>query len=146
MTLRGHVRNGRVEFDEPTVLPEGAQVQVSSLVHASEASDLSIQATGDRESSVELERRFRQLVREWKEATLFTSSGSEMLLHPAYQRIIGLGKEAIPLLVAQLRSEPDHWFWALKSITGEVPVATCDRGNVKRMADAWLNWAQQRGY
>ncbi len=29
MVYRGHVKNGRVELDEPAPLPEGAQVEVS---------------------------------------------------------------------------------------------------------------------
>ena len=44
------------------------------------------------------------------------------------------------------RREPDHWFWGLKAITGEDPVALADRGKVGRMAQAWLDWAKKRGY
>ena len=73
------------------------------------------------------------------------SSGTEMLLHPAYQRIIGLGKDAVKLIVAELRREPDHWFWALKAITGEDPVVAADHGKIDRMTAAWLKWAAQRG-
>jgi len=151
MTYRGHVRNGQVVLDAPAIFPEGAEVQVSSLVEGSEsASDLVAPTMGptnaEREPSADVVRRFHQLAVEWKEATLLTSSGTEMLLHPAYQRIIGMGMQAVPLILAELRREPDHWFWALKSITGEDPVANGDRGKLVRMADAWLNWAQQRGY
>lgn len=28
MTIKGHVRDGRIELDEPTALPEGAQVTI----------------------------------------------------------------------------------------------------------------------
>ena len=31
MTVKGHVRNGRIELDEPTPLSEGMQVQVIFL-------------------------------------------------------------------------------------------------------------------
>ncbi len=93
-----------------------------------------------------VEGRFHQLVGEWKEATALTSSGTELVLHPAYQQIIGMGKEVIPLIVAEFRREPDHWFWALKAITGEDPVAESDRGKVARMTDAWLDWAAQGGF
>jgi hypothetical protein len=151
MTIRGHVRNGRVVLDEPATLPEGAEVEVSSLDPADEADDFLVASTSrtfaaDRKPSAELERRFRQLVDDWKQATLLISSGTELLLHRAYQQIIGLGRRAVPLLLAELRREPDHWFWALTAITGENPVADADRGNLARMADAWRNWAQQRGY
>lgn len=90
--------------------------------------------------------RFRELVRQWKEATAYLSSITDMSMHPAYQQIIGMGEAAVPLLFEELRREPDHWFWALKSITGEDPVAPDDRGKLDRMTHAWLEWAQAHGY
>jgi hypothetical protein len=42
--------------------------------------------------------------------------------HPAYQRIIEMGQPVMPLIFRELEREPDHWFWALQSITGENPV------------------------
>ena len=91
-------------------------------------------------------QRFQALVRQWKEATLLLSSITDMAMHPAYQQIIGMGPSVLPLLFAELRREPDHWFWALKAITGQDPVPPADRGNVRRMADAWLKWAASQGY
>jgi hypothetical protein len=90
--------------------------------------------------------RFRELVRQWKEATAFTSSGTEIALHPAYQQIIGMGKDAVPLILDELQGEEDHWFWALRSITGEDPVAPSERGNLPKMTAAWLAWARSNGY
>lgn len=92
------------------------------------------------------EERFRDLVRQWKTAIEFSSSTTEMVMHPAYQQIIGMGKDALPLLFAELRRKPDHWFWALKAITGADPVPPADRGKIHRMAQAWLAWAEQQGY
>ena len=144
MTFRGHIHNGHVVLDEPATLAEGVEVQVSP-VHG--GGSPASQATGpsNQEAELSIERRFHQLAAEWKAATAFTSSGSEILLHPAYQRIIGMGKEAVKLIVAELRREPDHWFWALKAITGDDPVAAGDRGKIDRMTASWLNWAEQRG-
>jgi hypothetical protein len=93
-----------------------------------------------------VEHRFREAVREWKAATQFTSSTTELVLHPAYQQIIGMGRDVLPLLFSELRTNPDHWFWALKSITGEDPVAPADRGKLRSMALAWLDWAGRHGY
>ena len=67
-------------------------------------------------------------------------------MHPAYQQIIGMGTDAIPFIVEELRQTPDQWFWALKAITGEDPVDPADRGRVRRMADAWLELAKEHGY
>src|SRR3989442_287236 len=86
-----------------------------------------------RSPDAELVRRFRDLVRAWKEAKVFTSSGTDIALQPAYQQIIGIGKDALPLIFDELRREEDHWFWALKAITGEDPVPPGDRGNLPKM-------------
>lgn len=93
-----------------------------------------------------LEDRFRELVCQWKEATEFTSSSTEMVMHPAYQQISGMGPAALPLLIVELRRDPDHWFAALKSISGDDPVPAQDRGKVQRMTEAWLAWGEKRGY
>lgn len=66
-------------------------------------------------------------------------------MHPAYQEIIGMGERAIPLLLGELRREPDDWFWALHAITGVNPVPEASRGNVQAMADAWVEWGLQNG-
>lgn len=144
MTFRGHIHNGQVVFDESAPLAEGATVQVSLL--ETEVAPAP-RARGHQVNGAELsiEANFRQLVAEWKAATALTSSGTEILLHPAYQRIIGMGKDAVKFIIDELRREPDHWFWALQAITGEDPVADGDQGKIDRMTSSWLNWAQQRG-
>ena len=62
-------------------------------------------------------------------------------MHPAYQHVIGMGSLALPFILAELEREPDHWFWALKAITGEDPVAEEQRGDVLGMTKTWLEWA-----
>lgn len=72
-----------------------------------------------------------------------------MSMAPAYQRIIGMGDPAVPLILAQLKSEgddPDHWFWALTAITGANPVKAEDKGDMVKMAAAWFKWATAEGY
>jgi hypothetical protein len=64
-------------------------------------------------------------------------------MHPAYQQIIGMGVDALPLILRELEREPDHWFWALEAITGENPVPPTDRGRLNEMARAWLRWASE---
>jgi hypothetical protein len=89
---------------------------------------------------------FQELARVWKEATLYSSSTTELASHPAYKEIIGLGIDALPHIFAQLRKQPDHWFAALQAITGEDPVSEPDRGRIDRMTAAWLKWANEHGY
>lgn len=66
-------------------------------------------------------------------------------MHPDYQAIIGMGPEALPMIVEDLRDNSGHWYWALKAISNEDPVPPSDRGSIKRMKIAWLRWAEQRG-
>lgn len=91
--------------------------------------------------------QFSRLAKKWLEERGVSSSTSEIALCPSYQRIIAMGEVAIPLILAKLKSEgdkPDMWFWALKVISNEDPVADSDRGNWKAMARAWLLWGQER--
>ncbi len=89
--------------------------------------------------------RFRELVRTWKADVSPLSSTTEMAMHPAYQQIIGLGREAVPMLLRELEIEPDHWFWALKAITSVDPVEPARRGRLEDMAKAWLRWGREQG-
>ena len=91
--------------------------------------------------------RFNSLVAKWQEERGVLSSITEIAMCPSYQRIIAMGKDAIPLILARLESEGDEprmWFWALKVISGEDPVTDSDRGNFKAMATAWLRWDRER--
>src|SRR5262249_25632314 len=93
-----------------------------------------------------IEQRFRQLVEAWQSDCPPSSRIADMVMHPAYQQIIGLGPAAIPLLLKELENNLDHWFWALIAITGANPVPPESRGKFKEMAEAWLEWGRKYGY
>jgi len=90
--------------------------------------------------------RFCDLKDEWERDTAILSSITEIAMHPAYQQIIGLGPVAVPLILYEMSKRPNHWFWALKSITGENPVPPSARGNIQEMTNAWLNWGREQRY
>ncbi|KKK95209.1 hypothetical protein LCGC14_2675090, partial [marine sediment metagenome] len=62
-----------------------------------------------------MDERFQELVSRWSEDTLCMSSIGDMVTHPAYLEIIGMGRAAVPLLLLELEKEPGHWFAALSS-------------------------------
>lgn len=93
----------------------------------------------------ELKRLFDRYADDWKTQTAHVSVLSRRVLHSSYQRIIGLGQEALPLILHQLSSQPDHWFWALQSISGEDPVRPEDIGKFDAMRNAWIIWGRDRG-
>lgn len=90
--------------------------------------------------------RFKRLKTEWEAETAHFSSITKIAMHPAYQQIIGMGQLAIPLIFSAMGKKPDHWFWALRSITGEDPVLPEHRGRLKQMTDDWLKWGREQGY
>ncbi len=94
----------------------------------------------------ELEAIFNDLVRQWLTETRGISSINQMSMHPAYQQIIGMGKDIIPLLLREVERKSGHWFWALKSIIREDPVPQEKRGKTKEMRKAWLEWGKSKGY
>ncbi|MHC5824234.1 MAG: hypothetical protein ACYT04_52460, partial [Nostoc sp.] len=94
----------------------------------------------------EIKDTFMKLANQWRSETKHMSLMSDMILHTAYQQIIGMGTNAVPLILEELSREPEHWFWALRSITGANPIKPEDRGRVKKMAEAWLDWGRQHGY
>jgi len=94
----------------------------------------------------QLETTFRSLADCWRRETAVLSSITAKAMHPAYQQIIGMGPSAVPLILRELRRRLDHWFWALKAITGEEPVPPEDAGDMERMREAWLRFGEQRRY
>ena len=99
--------------------------------------------------NAELREKFQRLVKKWRAQRGVSTSITEGVSCSAYQRIIGLGQPAVPLLLCQLQSErddPDQWFWALSAITGCQPVPEGDLGNYVKMARHWLNWGRLSGY
>ncbi len=94
----------------------------------------------------QLAELFRQLVERWREETRYLSSSTEIAMRPAYQRIIGMGPAVIPLILAELARQPDHWFWALHALTGADPVSPGDRGKLPAMTEAWLRWGREHDH
>ena len=89
--------------------------------------------------------RFTELASQWKAERRSTSSVARMTSHPAYQKIIDLGVEAVSPILKELAVRPDHWFIALNRITGVDPVPEQQRGKLEGMVHAWIAWGKERG-
>jgi hypothetical protein len=92
----------------------------------------------------EVAKLFDEYRSNWQRDTIFFSNISEKIHHEDYQRIIGLGLQALPHILSALESEPDDWFWALFSIVG-IDVAAGER-TVQDAAVAWVRWGRELGY
>ena len=93
-----------------------------------------------------VEEHFRRLAALWHAETAYLSSTTDLVGHPAYQEMIRMVPEVVPLLLRELEREPDHWFGALMAITGAHPVPETDSGNLDKMTEAWLRWGRASGY
>jgi len=91
-------------------------------------------------------QKFDMLASTWKKDTMVMSSSTDMFSNESYLQIIGMGKKALPFIFSELRKEPNHWFVALKSITGIDPVPKEYRGNILKMSELWLAWAKDNHY
>lgn len=103
---------------------------------------------------VALRMRFEVLREEWRKQRGAMSSITAMSMLRPYQKIIGMGPDAIPLILAELRAEgddPDQWFWALSTIAEANSLAPPEispalQGDFRAMALAWLDWGREQGY
>lgn len=93
-----------------------------------------------------LQQRFRELANQWKAECALISSTNDMATNFAYQQIVGMGPDVLPILLEEMQREPDHWSWALRAITGENPVQPEHRGKLSLIAQDWIAWGKERGY
>jgi hypothetical protein len=96
------------------------------------------------EQQAEMEHKFTLLAEQWHRETRLLSSVAKMAMHPAYQKIIGMGRAALPFILRDLEETRDHWLWALHAITDEDPAP--DDSDYDAAVDAWLAWGRKRGY
>ncbi len=127
----------------------GEDIRPDSWTHLHESLMVRADFTrGQKNEIVQYEQiKFRYLTGQWHEERGISSSTTEVSACPSYQKIIAMGKNVMPLILNKLESEgdePDMWFWALRVISDEDPVAEKDRGNVKAMAAAWLRWGREQ--
>ncbi|MCQ3808909.1 MAG: hypothetical protein KTV16_16815 [Acidimicrobiia bacterium] len=92
----------------------------------------------------ELQKRFDELARNWKEGTLVMSSSPQIYAHDAYRQIVDLGEQVLPFIFDELRRSNDiHWIQALVEISDfrhPKSGATPDE-----VIQAWLRWGNARG-
>ena len=99
-----------------------------------------------KEVDAELEQTFRALADKWRLETRMLSSDSDIAANFSYHQIIGMGEKALPLIFREMRERGGRWFWALRAITRQNPIRPEDRGNVRRMTEAWLEWGRRHKY
>jgi hypothetical protein len=88
---------------------------------------------------------FDSLSEIWRRDTGKFSMLHKIVLHPAYQQIIGMGEKALPHIFRELNTRGGHWIWALSAITGNYDVAKPEH-TFREAREAWLQWGREHGF
>jgi hypothetical protein len=105
-----------------------------------------VKQTLTKQPSEKVEERFRCLEATWTAETAYFSSYEDIVGHPAFREIIGLGQDVVPLMLRDLQERPRLWVWALPEIMGADPVPPGEAGNIARMSEAWLRQGRANRY
>ena len=90
----------------------------------------------------ELEKEFKELSELWYGDTKKMSFIRQKAIHPAYQKIIGMGWNALPLILRELKTRGGDWLWAIEAIVrNENPAEGMT--NFKEAVAAWLAWGRE---
>ena len=90
-------------YEKVQALPASTQNALLRIVDS-----LADESGDERVPRGELARTFQELADKWRQETGMLSFMHQRALHPAYQRIIGMGWAVVPLLLQELRRKPDH--------------------------------------
>lgn len=89
--------------------------------------------------------KFKRLADKWKRETSVLSDSTKIAMHPAYQEIIAMGTDVLPLIFERLLKYGEDWFCALMILTDADPVPNEYCGNIPKMRALWLEWAVKKG-
>jgi hypothetical protein len=136
--------DGSLKLDQPPNLPPGPVVVTVAAGACADGGRNGSEQPGDENGTKE---RFEKLAANWKAKTKFLSNVTTKILNADYQKIIGMGKDAIPFILNDLADNgPNDWYWALTAITDVNPIQPEMAGNMVAMTEAWLQWGTQAGY
>lgn len=132
--------------------PEAFEILMEHLYEDTEPTDFQV-SDRSRESGVSVvppsatetsRERFDGLKAQWKQERFGMSRTREMAMLLPYQKIIGMGKDAIPFVIEELRSDPDWWFWALEALT-DAPLPPDEiNGDLALLTQYWINQAEDQ--
>lgn len=110
-----------------------------------EEKDVITTSSGQEYRNLQIRSEFDNLVQMWKKATSHYSFLGQIITHPAYLRIIGMGEKALPLILDELRQRPNgNWFSALEAITGKD--IGQEANSIDEAIQLWLEWGEQNKY
>jgi hypothetical protein len=127
-----------------TAIAQTVLLELEAYLSAAQATAMLTSFAPPKELQAPTEALFNSLAEQWRRETAHLSSFSSIFMNASYQRIIGMGREAVPLILKRLQHEHEMWFWALHSISGDNPVKDEDAGSMPKMTQAWLAWGREK--
>jgi len=88
---------------------------------------------------------FYAVLRRWRSETAFASDPDKITSNPSYRALVHNARNTTDLIIDQLRVEPSFLVWVLDDAYGERPYADDDIGDITKMTDAWISWADRNG-
>jgi hypothetical protein len=96
----------------------------------------------DNVIDIKASRRVRPLFLEclhrWERETLFMSSVSEITEHDDFKRIVALGENVVPFIIAELKTNPSCLVWALNLIYHQT--ISQEPVSVREASKSWIKW------
>ena len=151
-TVQGRVSTGRTYVVKTWNIPlppatVGSSGRRRRTRRSTGSTSLDFQKSVPMTPTKRLADRFLRLSNEWKRDTGHLSLLSQIAAHPSYQSIVAMGEPAIPLILRDLETEPNHWFSALSAIASESPeIPVHERGDIRAVSEAWLKWGKSKKY
>lgn len=88
---------------------------------------------------------FFAILRRWESETVLESNPDRIMKHPSFRALVDHADIAFSLIIDQLLLKPSHLVWVLEEAYHERPYSIKDAGNLSKMADAWIEWAERNG-
>lgn len=88
---------------------------------------------------------FYPVLNRWKSETALLSDPERITAHPSFRAIVENAGETLPLIIDELRKGPSLLVWALEDAFGERPYGPGDAGDICKMTEAWIAWAETNG-
>lgn len=96
-----------------------------------------------RQKSVALGHKFERLAVWWESGTMHFSSSRMMKEHPAFQQLVDLGPDIIPLAMERLKRDLGvFWFLVLLELVDNPP-DTAVEGDMAEMRKRWVEWEKK---
>lgn len=127
-----YIDNSEMSYDTTPRVPGYSEVL------SSQQADDEIRSTSE---TARIADEFAELRDRWREKTGHYSVMIDAVIVPEYQRIIGMGEAALPLIIECLKEPGPEWFWALIAIVGVDHAAGAT--TVTEACDRWIEWYEK---